>query len=60
MENENCKQFTILEDNGWTIECYSPFEIRHDETGSFASGLAAHIISDYYLNDEENYNVRCS
>lgn len=31
----------ILEYNGWTLECESPLEIRHAQTGSFASGLAA-------------------
>lgn len=32
---------SLLESNGWTVECKSPFEIRHDETGSFATQLAA-------------------
>lgn len=33
----------LLEDNGWTVECESPLEIRHVE-GSFASGLAADLV----------------
>jgi len=33
----------ILESNGWTIECNSPFEIRHED-GSFATGQAADIV----------------
>lgn len=33
----------VLAENGWTIECESPFELRHDD-GSFASGQAAEIV----------------
>jgi predicted DNA-binding transcriptional regulator YafY len=33
----------ILEQNGWTVECQSPFEIRHID-GSFATGQAAHLV----------------
>jgi hypothetical protein len=36
----------ILLEGGWTIECFSPFEIRHED-GSFASGQAAQIVLDY-------------
>ena len=36
----------LLEKNGWTIECESPFEIRNDETGDFASGIAANAVVD--------------
>ena len=35
----------ILEEAGWTIECESPFEIRHED-GSFATGMAARIVRD--------------
>lgn len=34
----------VLEENGWIIECESPFEIRHKESGSFASNQAAYMI----------------
>ena len=33
----------LLKENGWTIECESPFEIRHED-GSFASMSAAHSV----------------
>ena len=38
--------------NGWTVECYSPFEIRHED-GSFATGQAAHMVVAYLWDDEE-------
>lgn len=41
----------ILEKEGWTIECQSPYELRHTD-GSFASGQAAYIVTDYILNLE--------
>lgn len=36
---------TLLENNGWEVECESPFEIRTKD-GSFASGEAAQIVLD--------------
>jgi hypothetical protein len=42
---------SILESNGWEIECESPFEIRHED-GSFATGQAAHMVLSS-LKDEE-------
>lgn len=33
----------LLEEEGWAVECESPFEIRHAD-GSFASGQAADIV----------------
>lgn len=33
----------MLEKEGWTIECESPFEIRHED-GSFATGQAARYV----------------
>lgn len=49
--NEN--DIKLLENNGWTIECKSPFEIRHEESESFATGYAADIVLDS-LKSEEN------
>lgn len=40
-----------LIDDGWTIECESPFEIRHSD-GSFATGQAAHMVVSS-LHEEE-------
>lgn len=42
---------SLMEKNGWCIECESPFEIRHED-GSFASGYAAKIIEMYYEEDD--------
>ncbi len=42
----------ILENEGWIIECESPYELRHVD-GSFASGQAAYIVSDYILRLDE-------
>jgi len=40
----NIETNSLLEANGWNVECESPFEIRHNESGSFATGLAAKIV----------------
>jgi len=34
----------LLDENGWDLECESPLEIRHRETGSFATFWAAQIV----------------
>ena len=50
MKNEHIE---LLEKNGWTVECESPFEIRHDN-GSFATMTAANqIFDDLRREDEE-------
>lgn len=36
----------ILVADGWVVECYSPLEISHAETNSFASGYAAETVID--------------
>lgn len=33
----------LLEKHGWVVECYSPFEIQHED-GSRATGQAADIV----------------
>jgi hypothetical protein len=43
----------LLEYNGWVVECESPFEIRHGESGSFATGRAAHMVADQL--EQEKY-----
>jgi len=40
----NEEDIKLLEDNEWVVECESPFEIRHEDGGAFASGCAADII----------------
>lgn len=44
---------TLLERSGWTLECLSPLEIRHLETGSFASKLAAECVLAQLRKDFE-------
>ena len=34
----------VLKKYGWEVECESPFEIRHTETGSFATLVAADLV----------------
>lgn len=43
------KAIAELEEDGWTIECESPLEIRHKD-GSFATQGAANILVQYYLD----------
>jgi len=43
----------LLEDNGWEVECHSPFEIRTKD-GSFASGEAAYIVLGNLKYERDN------
>lgn len=38
----------LLENDGWIVDCESPFEIENEEYESKASGLAADIVLAYY------------
>lgn len=40
----NKEDIAILENDGWEIECESPFEISNDETESFATNEAAYAV----------------
>lgn len=41
----------LLKENGWEVECESPFEIRHED-GSFASMNAAYrVVEELRLSD---------
>lgn len=44
---------TLLEREGWVVECQSPFEIRHTESGSFATGLAAKLVLQAVREEQE-------
>ena len=44
----------VFEGLGWTVLSEQPFEIENDETGAFASGVAATIVQDYLI---ENYET---
>ncbi len=46
------KDELMMNRHGWTIECKSPFEIRHED-GSFASGQAARIIVDHVRSEDD-------
>lgn len=46
------KDIEILEMNGWDVDCKSPLEIAHRETGDVATGLAAKIVLKY-LKDQD-------
>lgn len=46
------KEIELLEKNGWTVECESPFEVRHED-GSFATGQAAEMVL-WFLKDNED------
>lgn len=50
----NEEDIKLLEDNGWIVECYSPFEIRYHDGGAFASGLAANIVLDDLKYERDN------
>lgn len=34
----------ILKKHGWEVECESPFEIRHEDSESFATNYAADLV----------------
>jgi len=44
----------LLEDNGWVVECESPFEICYKDGGAFASGHAAQIVLDDLQHEKDN------
>ena len=46
----------LLEENGWDVECHSPFEIRFQDGGAFASGLAAQIVLDDLKTDRDCFD----
>lgn len=50
--------YKFLEENGWEVECQSPFEIRTKD-GSFASGEAAMIVLEHlksgYGDNEQTF-----
>lgn len=45
------RDIDLLEQNGWEVECESPFEIRHEESNSFATNAAAYTV---LVNIREN------
>jgi hypothetical protein len=42
----------ILKENGWTMDCQSPFEISRDD-GSRATGMAAKIVMETLRREYE-------
>lgn len=47
------RDFELLEQSGWVVECESPFEIRHVESGSQASDIAADMILGVLQRENE-------
>lgn len=43
----------LCKKNEYHIECWSPLEIRSDDGSSFASGLAAEVLLDFFESLEE-------
>ena len=50
----NEEDIKLLEENGWQVECESPFEIRYEDGGAFASGFAAQIVLDELKHEKDN------
>ena len=49
----------LLNENGFEVECHSPFEIRYKkDTESFASGLCAELILIYFKEGIANGQIR--
>lgn len=48
----NQEDIEFLEENGWTVECESPLEIRENESGSFATGYAAKCVLESLRNEQ--------
>jgi len=49
-------QEIMLNDMGWTVVCYSPFEIEHTD-GSFARGQAAFMAVPEILEEWKEYQL---
>lgn len=52
----NEEDIKLLEENGWVVECHSPFEIRFEDGGAFATGLAAQIVLDDLKYEKNAFN----
>ena len=52
-------QEIMLNDMGWTVVCYSPFEIEHTD-GSFARGQAAFMAVPEILEEWKEYQEELS
>lgn len=46
----------LLERNGWTLDCMSPFELSHDESESVATGWAAEIVMEYLRENPDAWS----
>ena len=42
-----------LEEQGWVVVCESPLEIKHEESNSFASNIAAEMLMDVLLEEDD-------
>jgi hypothetical protein len=51
----NTEDIKLLEENGWDVDCESPFEIS-DEDGNFARGLAAKIVLEDLKSERDDFD----
>lgn len=56
MTGEDLDNF--LSSRGWTLECESPMEIRHDGTGQFVTGRAARELVERLRAEEQPAPLR--
>ena len=47
----------LLKADGWDVDCYSPFEISHEETNSSATGIGAEYVLDSIRDYVRLYGV---
>ncbi len=50
----NEEDIKLLEENGWEVECESPFEICHEHCDASATGLAAYIVLGNLKAERDN------
>lgn len=46
---------SILETEGWIVECESPLEIRHKVSNSFSTGIAAELVIESIMKDKKKW-----
>ena len=52
MANLSELELTKLEDQGWRIVSQNPLEIEHEESGSYATNMAADILLEVLLEED--------
>ena len=49
----NQRDLDLLEQEGWNVDCESPFVITHEESGSEATNIAAELILNMIKEENE-------